>query len=532
MVARDAQRRAGLEPEMTRSVPRLDNPALHDLQIANARWRAVLGTVRDAIVAIDAQSRIALFNPAAEAMFGYRAAEVLGQDVGLLMPAPYRAEHSAYVHRYERTGEARAIGRIRTVQGVRQDGSVFPIELSVSESPVDHQPLYTAILRDVSEQRAIEATLRVERDFAARLIETAPMIVLVIDPRGRIERFNAFLEQLSGHTLDSVRGRDWIETFVVERERVAMRSLCTEWRGATAPPARVCALSTASGAERLVAWRTRPLTDASGAVDTLLCLGEDVTERMRAERDLQDMQRTALERERLADIGAITAKIVHDLGNPLAALSMQAQLILRRARRGDFQPVAPVEGPAEQILRTLRRLEGLVREFTEFARDQQLDLRPIAVAPFLRSCADLWQALAAERGIALSVTDGAPLPKLRADEVMLRRVMDNLIKNAMEAITHPPGAVLLSASVPAAGKVSIVVEDTGAGIAPGLEVFKLFETTKPAGTGIGLAVALQMIAAHGGTIAHSPRAGGGTRFVIELPTAGPTWRTNDGLAAG
>src|SRR5512144_611387 len=99
---------------------------------------------------------------------------------------------------------------------------------------------------------------------------------------------------------------------------------------------------------------------------------------------------------------------------------MQAQLPLRSSRRGDFQPVAPVREPAEQILRTLRRLEGLVHEFTDFARDQRLDIRRIQVRPFLTSCVELWEALAAEREISLTVADVAQMPPLHADEVMLR----------------------------------------------------------------------------------------------------------------
>ena len=106
---------------------------LHDLQVADARWQVILSTARDAIIAIDRQARITLFNPAAELVFGYRAEEVLGENVKLLMPAPYRDDHDEYLRRYESTGEARAIGRIRSVQGRRKNGEVFPIELSVSE---------------------------------------------------------------------------------------------------------------------------------------------------------------------------------------------------------------------------------------------------------------------------------------------------------------------------------------------------------------------------------------------------------------
>lgn len=391
---------------MTSRRHRPDSPqALHDLQVADARWQAVLATARDAIVAIAPDGRITLFNPAAEAVFGYRSDEVIGRNVTLLMPPPYRDEHDEYLDRYRRTGEPHAIGRIRSVEGRRRDGDVFPIELSVSESRVGDEVLYTAIIRDISERRAAEAELR-------------------------------------------------------------------------------------------------------------------------------ELQHAASERMRLADIGAITAKIVHDLGNPLAALSMQAQLILRRARRGDFAPVGPVEGPATQILQTLRRLEGLVREFNDFARDQRLDLRRIALAPLLFSCADLWQALATERGIALHVAAAGAPAVVIADEVLLRRVLDNLVKNALEAVPARAGQVVLSAASNDDGAVRILVDDNGTGIADGLDVFRLFETTKPEGTGIGLAVARQLVEAHGGSITHQPRTGGGTRFTVVLPVDGPAEREVYGPPAG
>lgn len=364
------------------------NPGeLHDLQVTDARWRAVFATARDAIISIDQDGAITLFNPAAEQVFGYTASEVMGCKVDVLMPSPYREQHDGYLRRYQRTGEARAIGRIRAVQARRKNGEVFPIELSVSESSLDDEIIYTAILRDVSEER--------------------------------------------------------------------------------------------------------------------------------------ELQRVVRERERLADIGAITAKIVHDLGNPLAALSMQAQLLLRRARRGDFSPVTKVQDPAEQILQTLRRLESLVREFMEFAREQRLTVRPIRLESFLQSCADMWRPLAHERRISIQCETGEPLPELRADEVMLRRVLDNLVKNAIEAIDDTSGEVSIAAIIPTAGKIRITVSDSGPGVREGLDVFRLFETTKSEGTGIGLAVAKQIVTAHGGTIEHGPREPRGTAFRIELPLRGP-----------
>jgi two-component system, LuxR family, sensor kinase FixL len=496
-------------------------PDLHDLQIAVARWQSILATARDAIVAIDRRACITLFNPAAEQMFGYAAEEVIGRGVTKLMPRPYCDEHDEYLRRYERTGEARAIGRIRSVQGLRKDGRTFPIELSVSEARVGDEVLYTAILRDISERDATEAALRAERDFAARLIDTAQMIVLVLDSAGRIERYNAFMEQLSGRPLASARGGDCFDTFVPARDRQRMRTLFRSAMEGRAQFAHTGAIVAADGSERQIEWRGTPLRDGDGRQLGVLCAGLDISERAAAAQAIAELQRAAQERGRLAEVGAITAKVVHDLGNPLAALSMQTQLILRRIRRGDAAQSIGVREPAEQILRTLRRLEGLVHEFTDFARDQRLDRRWIDVAGFLASCIDLWQPFAAERDIELALLPNAgELPVLHADELMLRRVLDNLIKNAIEAVGHGPGAVRLGAGTTGADRLCITVEDDGPGIADGIDVFELFATTKPEGTGIGLAVAKQIIAAHGGSVAYAPRAPRGTIFRIEMPLDG------------
>src|SRR4051812_37998122 len=132
----------------------------HDLELADARWRAVLATARDAIISIDAEGRVTLFNPAAEEMFGYTAAEVVGQNVNMLMPSPYFDEHDEYLRHYQATREARAIGRVRNVHARRNNGELFPIELSVSESSVGNEVLYTAIIRDVGERLAERVELR------------------------------------------------------------------------------------------------------------------------------------------------------------------------------------------------------------------------------------------------------------------------------------------------------------------------------------------------------------------------------------
>lgn len=367
--------------------------ALLALGLNEARWQAVLNSAQDAIISIDHQGTITLFNRAAEAIFGYRADEVVGRNVTLLMPSPYRDEHAEYVARYERTGAPKAIGRIRDVQALRKTGEVFPIELSVSEARVGDDRIYTAIVRDVGE-------------------------------------------------------------------------------------------------------------------------------RVRTQAQLHELQHEARQRERLADLGAITAQVVHDLGNPLAAMSMQMQLLARRLRRGaGMDELMPV---LENVQSSIGRLDGIIQEFTSFAREQRLELSDIRVPELLRGLRDLWFPLATSRAIDLVLDVPSEPMRVRGDQQKLSRVIENLVKNAIEAIDRGPGSVtILALPIPASDKLRISIADTGPGVAPTLDVFALFETTKAGGTGLGLAIAKQIVTAHGGNIRFEPRTPRGTVFNVDLPIGGP-----------
>jgi two-component system sensor kinase FixL len=114
--------------------------------------RALIQATQDAVIFIDRQACIVIFNPAAERIFGYSQAEALGQKVNMLMAEPYASEHDQYIDRYEKTGEKRAIGLIRTVAGKRKNGEIFPIELSVTQVDSGAEVNYAAFIRDVSEK--------------------------------------------------------------------------------------------------------------------------------------------------------------------------------------------------------------------------------------------------------------------------------------------------------------------------------------------------------------------------------------------
>jgi two-component system sensor kinase FixL len=131
-----------------------------ELRAREAHLRSILDTVPEAMVVIDESGVIHSFNPAAERLFGYAAAEAIGQDVGILMPEPMRDRHDADLARYLRTRLRHIIGTTRTVTGRRRDGSTFPMELAIGEMSSGKQAFFTGFINDLTEQRRTEVRLQ------------------------------------------------------------------------------------------------------------------------------------------------------------------------------------------------------------------------------------------------------------------------------------------------------------------------------------------------------------------------------------
>ena len=146
-----------------------------ELGASEARWRAVIDSAVDGIVVIDAHGSIETFNPAAERLFGYTAADGLGHNVNMLMPSPYREEHDTYLARYLATNRAKVIGIGREVQGLRKDGTTFPVHLSVGQITIDGERKFTGILHDLSARVQMESQLR-EQAALVKLGEMAAVI--------------------------------------------------------------------------------------------------------------------------------------------------------------------------------------------------------------------------------------------------------------------------------------------------------------------------------------------------------------------
>src|SRR5918994_5463864 len=182
-----------------------------ELRKSEARYRTVLDTAFDAIVTITPDGIIRWFNRGAERIFGYRAEEVIGQPVTLLMPERYRELCVGGLHRYLRTGEAHVVGGTTELVGLRKDGSEFPIEMSLGEILEDGEQMFTGVIRDVTERKRTEDALREMRDRFRSIFDHAPIGVAMVSLEGRYLQVNRSLCEILGYTEEELQALTWQE---------------------------------------------------------------------------------------------------------------------------------------------------------------------------------------------------------------------------------------------------------------------------------------------------------------------------------
>ena len=197
----------------TRDLTQAFDHMRREVHSRQSRLEAVLHYAAEAIITIDERGLIESFNPAAEKLFGYTAAEAIDQNVSLLMPESAAREHDTHIQHYRQTGAARVLGREREETARHKDGRLFPIAIKISEMWVDGRRLFTGMLADISERKAmleqIELTLAQlnarEQRLHTILNNTAEGII-TFDERGTIEGFNQSAEKLFGWVEDEVIG--------------------------------------------------------------------------------------------------------------------------------------------------------------------------------------------------------------------------------------------------------------------------------------------------------------------------------------
>lgn len=458
-----------------------------------AMLRAILEMAVEGIVTIDERGRVESFNPAAEGIFGYAAAEVIGRNVSMLMPPPYREAHDDYLERYVATGEASIIGVGREVRGRRKDGTEFPMELDVSEVRLADQRIFAGFVRDISERRQAEAALQEGRQQLALFIEHAPAAIAMLDTGMRyltasrrwLTDYGLPDEPLAGrHHLEVLPDLPaaWLERY---RRALAGESIRTEED----------LFERADGRRQWLRWEVCPWRHANGEVGGLMVFSEDISRYKRLQHEVLSISES--ERTRIGHD-------LHDgLGQHLAAVEFR-MLELR-------QRLAPVAG--EHML-AIVEISRLVRQAVEQVRAVAQGLSPVMLEPegLAHALRLLAHDTARQHKIVCDFVCPSPVP-IHDNMVAthLYRIAQEAVHNA---IRHGHARNITLSLVAEGGHVLLGVRDNGIGLPePG-----------PRPEGMGLRLMHYRAGAAGGSLVVQREAAGGTSVVCRLPVVDGTIR--------
>lgn len=478
-----------------------------------------MATAVDGIVVIDERGCVLHYNAACERLFQYPASEVVGQNVKMLMPAPYRQEHDGYLDRYQRSGDAHIIGIGREVHGRRKDGSVFPMYLSVGAAAPNAKRIFVGIIHDLSALKT-EIVARLEqRDFLALIVESANDAIVSKTLDGVVTSWNAAATSIFGYSAEEMIGKNISTLFPQDRLNEEEEFIDRVRKGG-----RVDHYETVrrhrDGHLIDVSITLSPIRDSEGTIIGAAKTARDITDQKAAQASMALLQNELSHVARLTEMGQFSASLAHELNQPLAAITNYMNVAKRFLAKPDGAAKAS-EALAKAAQQTLRAGQ-IIRRLREFIEKRETNRTLESVNKIAEDSIALGMVGAKVANIRLHTDFVAEPPPVLADKVQIQQIIINLLRNAAEAMADSPRREIhVSTELLGEGLVQLCVADTGPGIPEDVakRLFQPFVTTKSGGMGIGLAISRTIAEAHGGQLEMTPNPGGGTIFRIRLPIA-------------
>jgi len=489
-----------------------------ELRTSQERLAAIIGSAMDAVITLDANQRIVVFNPAAEGTFGCPLSEALGQSIDRFIPAEFREAHHGYIQNFGRTGAtARSMYSPATLYGLRSNGERFPLEATISKGQTGGEELYTVILRDITQRKQAEEALRASEERWATTLHSIGDAVISTDAKGSVDYMNEVAEKLTGWSLEDAKGKDLSEVFDIVQEisRVKPESPAAKVirLGKTIGLANHTLLVRRDGTEIPIEDSAAPIRDKQGDIVGVVLVFHDASEQRKIEKVLRS-------NERLATTGRLAATLAHEIHNPLDSVGNLLYLMAHGTKE---------DGTKELITEAtneLARVTQMTQQMLSFQREATKPI-PVNIAEILNSVVSLYERKILSAGICVRKQFDVE-GRVLALPGELRQVFANLVGNAIEAVGKRKGTIVIHAyrgrnwQTGQTG-IRVVVADDGPGIPAGArdKIFEPFFTTKgEKGTGLGLWITSDILHKYQGTIhvrTSTQEGSSGTHFSVFFP---------------
>lgn len=493
------------------------------LRRSQQQLAGVIGSAMDAIITVDDEQRIILFNAAAERMFIFPAEDAIGQSLERFVPERFRVAHKSHIEDFGETHVTRrSMGAPGSLYGLRADGEEFPIEASISQIKSDGRKLYTVILRDITERKHADEALKEQ----ARILDLAP--VMIRDLKGRILLWNTGAEQMYGWSSEEAVGKlaqDLKHTeFPRPLEEIKARLLAHgHWEGEVIHKRK-------DGHRIIVASQWVLHRDENDKPKAILEVNNDITERKHAEREIRRLNAELEQRvsERTAQLQAVNKEleafsysVSHDLRAPLRHIDGFSQALLE-----DYPDKLDEVGKTylREVRSASQEMAQLIDDVLQLARVTRSEMRREVV-----DLSDLARGITAElrkrepkRKVILNV--GEEL-ETRGDKRLLKIVLNNLLGNAWKFTAKQTYAQISFGLDRKNGENTYFIRDNGAGFDMAYvgKLFGAFQRLHTAGefegTGIGLATVQRIVYRHGGRVWAEGAVDKGATFYFTLPNS-------------
>lgn len=490
------------------------------LQESEDSLRLLINGARDhAIFKLDRQGRIASWNEGAERLHGFSAAEVIGRPMAFL----YDADEQRAGYPEEALAIARREGSAR-VSGmrIRKDGARFAAAGSIAaiHNAAGELVGFAKVTQDISARVLQENALKTSESRLRAVVETAVDAIVVVDMQGVVHSFNHAAEQMFGFTSDEIIGRSlnalmrsgdarrhekamskYVETGV-SRVIGAGREVIGQRKDGSTFPLELA----------IAEWR-----DAAGE-RFFTGIMRDVSDKLEADRERREAQEAVLRASRLTALGAMASTIAHELNQPLTAMAnymSAAQLALRDEAADPGVAIRSLE----RGVTAARRVSEIITRMRSFARNGRIQARPVRLSDVIADAWDKVSHCCPAEGVDYFCEQPQPDLTVRADRTQIEQVLINLMRNAVEAMDGSPERRLTVRAIAVDRMAQIAIVDTGPGLPDERlqDPVRLFASSKPEGTGLGLPVCATIVEAHGGRLSAERAPGGGAAFVITLP---------------